>query len=119
MESGSAAEPGGTAKSHDEASKSPYDAVIFDMDGVVTDTAIVHAAAWKALFDEVLQNEVLQNEELHDGSHPQAPFDEALDYERFVDGRPREDGIRTFLASRGIQPDPDEISRLAARPRCR
>ncbi len=69
-----------------------YEAVIFDMDGVVTDTAIVHAAAWKRLFDEVLP-----------GLAPDAdPFDQVEDYRRSVDGRPREDGVRTFLASRGV-----------------
>jgi beta-phosphoglucomutase family hydrolase len=69
-----------------------YEAVIFDMDGVVIDTAAVHAAAWKRLFDEVLP-----------GLAPDsAPFDEVGDYRRSVDGRPREDGVRTFLASRGI-----------------
>ncbi len=69
-----------------------YAAVIFDMDGVVTDTAGVHAAAWKSLFDEALPRI----------SDAQAPFDVDGDYRAFVDGRPREDGVRTFLASRGI-----------------
>ncbi|WP_193341832.1 hypothetical protein [Pseudarthrobacter sp. AB1] len=67
-----------------------YEAVIFDMDGVVTDTTVVHAAAWKRLFDEVLP--MLAPEA--------APFDEVEDYRRSVDGRPREAGVRTFLASR-------------------
>jgi beta-phosphoglucomutase family hydrolase len=66
--------------------------VIFDLDGVVTDTASVHERAWKLLFDEVLPGLP---------ATPSHPFD-ADDYRRFVDGRPREDGIRTFLASRGI-----------------
>lgn len=70
-----------------------YEAVIFDMDGVVTDTATVHAAAWKRLFDEVLP-------ELAPDA---APFDEVEDYRQSVDGRPREDGVRTFLASRGVR----------------
>ena len=69
-----------------------YAAVIFDMDGVVTDTAGVHAAAWKALFDQVLPR-------IDD---TQVPFDAEQDYRAFVDGRSREDGVRTFLASRGI-----------------
>jgi beta-phosphoglucomutase family hydrolase len=69
-----------------------YEAVIFDMDGVVTDTAIVHAAAWKRLFDEVLP--LLAPDA--------APFDEVEDYRRSVDGRSREDGVRSFLASRGV-----------------
>lgn len=72
-----------------------YDAVIFDMDGVVTDTATVHADAWKALFDEVLPG--------LSPAGPVQPFDSDGDYRRYVDGRPREDGIRAFLASRGIE----------------
>lgn len=74
----------------------PYDAVIFDMDGVVTDTASLHAAAWKELFDEVLarRSDV-------DGAVA-APFDADDDYRRYVDGRTREDGVATFLASRGV-----------------
>jgi beta-phosphoglucomutase family hydrolase len=68
-------------------------AFIFDMDGVVTDTATIHAAAWKALFDDVLR-------ELGGGDG--SPFDEVRDYRAYVDGRPREDGVRTFLAARGF-----------------
>ncbi|TDW28876.1 beta-phosphoglucomutase family hydrolase [Cryobacterium psychrophilum] len=76
----------------DGGTASGFAAVIFDMDGVVTDTAGVHAAAWKALFDQTLPriNDAL------------SPFDAERDYRAFVDGRPREDGVRTFLASRGI-----------------
>ncbi|MCY0906403.1 beta-phosphoglucomutase family hydrolase [Arthrobacter sp. H14-L1] len=71
---------------------SGYAAVIFDMDGVVTDTAEVHAAAWKALFDQALPR-------IDD---TQVSFDAEQDYRAFVDGRTREDGVRTFLDSRGI-----------------
>jgi trehalose-phosphatase len=70
-----------------------YDAVIFDMDGVVTQTARVHAAAWKALFDEYLEK--------REGKGFR-PFDPDLDYTRYVDGKPRYDGIQSFLASRDI-----------------
>jgi beta-phosphoglucomutase family hydrolase len=72
-----------------------YDAVIFDMDGVVTRTAEVHAAAWKRLFDDVLAR----------NAHGDAfrPFDTVGDYRRYVDGKPRYDGVRDFLASRGIR----------------
>jgi beta-phosphoglucomutase family hydrolase len=70
-----------------------YEAVIFDMDGMVTDTGVVHAAAWKRLFDEVLPRL----------APDAAPFDEVEDYRRSVDGPPREDGVRTFLASRGVR----------------
>ncbi|KAB8193211.1 HAD hydrolase-like protein [Nonomuraea phyllanthi] len=65
-------------------------AVVFDTDGVVTDTARGHAAAWKHVFDAFLRG------------RPSAPFDIRDDYLRHVDGRPRLDGIRTFLGARGI-----------------
>jgi alpha,alpha-trehalase len=71
-------------------------AVIFDMDGVVTDTASVHAAAWKRLFDEYL------TERGRATGEPFGPFDVDEDYRRYVDGKPRYDGVRSFLASRGI-----------------
>jgi beta-phosphoglucomutase family hydrolase len=71
-----------------------YDAVVFDMDGVVTDTASVHAGAWQQLFDEALPGLA--------GSQERG-FDIEQDYRRYVDGRPREDGVRSFLASRQIE----------------
>ena len=71
------------------------DAVIFDMDGVVTQTAAVHFRAWKRLFDAVLAGA----SDVTSGSA--RPFDE-LDYRRYVDGKPRQDGVRDFLASRGL-----------------
>ncbi len=73
------------------------DAVIFDMDGVVTETATVHAAAWKKLFDKYLQDQA------DDGGDPFVEFDEGADYERYVDGKNRYDGVRSFLAARGIE----------------
>jgi beta-phosphoglucomutase family hydrolase len=72
------------------------DAVIFDMDGVVTDTASVHAAAWKRLFDEYLEERSRRLGE------PFRPFDVDRDYREYVDGKPRYDGVRDFLPSRGI-----------------
>lgn len=69
------------------------DAVIFDLDGVITDTAVVHAAAWKRLFDGYLAARF--------GTDGFRPFEEA-DYLAHVDGKPRYDGVRDFLASRGI-----------------
>ncbi|MEU9632047.1 beta-phosphoglucomutase family hydrolase [Streptomyces luteogriseus] len=73
-------------------------ACLFDLDGVVTKTAVVHAAAWKEMFDAFLRE--------RDGAEFR-PF-EAADYDEYVDGRPRADGVRTFLASRGIDlPDGD------------
>ncbi|MBE0480349.1 MAG: trehalose-phosphatase [Dehalococcoidia bacterium] len=72
------------------------DAVIFDMDGVVTDTARTHAMAWKQMFDEFLaQRSAGSAQEF-------APFDADQDYRLYVDGKPRYDGVRSFLESRGI-----------------
>ncbi|MFA7095189.1 MAG: beta-phosphoglucomutase family hydrolase [Gammaproteobacteria bacterium] len=73
-----------------------YDAVIFDLDGVITRTAKTHAAAWKAMFDEYLQRHAAAHGE------PFRPFDMDHDYRRYVDGKPRYDGVASFLASRGI-----------------
>jgi beta-phosphoglucomutase family hydrolase len=67
-------------------------ATLFDMDGVLTETATLHAAAWKQAFDAFL----------HEHATDQPPFDERRDYDEYVDGKPREDGVRDFLASRGI-----------------
>ena len=68
-------------------------AALFDLDGVITKTARVHAAAWKRLFDEFL--------EARDGATFE-PFDRISDYQRYVDGKPRYDGVRSFLAVRDI-----------------
>lgn len=78
-------------------SRRDFDAVIFDLDGVLTDTARVHAAAWKEVFDDFLQRRAERQ-----GADFQ-PFDSASDYLAYVDGRSRYEGIRTFLASRGIE----------------
>ncbi|WP_019568312.1 trehalose-phosphatase [Thioalkalivibrio sp. ALMg13-2] len=72
-------------------------AVLFDMDGVVTDTARAHAAAWKRLFDEFLEARAERFGETFE------PFDADAEYRRYVDGRPRAEGIRTFLDARGIE----------------
>jgi beta-phosphoglucomutase family hydrolase len=69
-------------------------ACLFDLDGVLTPTALVHSAAWKEMFDTFLAG--------YQGPD-YTPFDRGEDYVRYVDGRPRADGTRTFLASRGIQ----------------
>ncbi|RSS96337.1 beta-phosphoglucomutase family hydrolase [Streptomyces sp. WAC05292] len=69
---------------------------LFDLDGVLTRTAKVHAAAWKQMFDDYLRRRAG-----HAGSSFVA-FDAVRDYDEYVDGRPREDGVRTFLASRGV-----------------
>ena len=72
-----------------------HDAAIFDMDGVVTDSAAIHAAAWAELFDSFLAARVPAEGEDH------SAFSED-DYERYVDGKPRYDGVTDFLAARGI-----------------
>jgi beta-phosphoglucomutase family hydrolase len=72
-------------------------ACLFDLDGVLTDTAKVHAAAWKQMFDAYLQERAK-----HTGQ-PFAPFDAKRDYDEYVDGKPRYDGVRSFLAARGIE----------------
>ena len=74
-----------------------FDAVLFDLDGVLTKTAAVHAAAWKRLFDEYLQARADKE------GTPFVPFDLPLDYERYVDGKLRYDGVQSFLASRQIE----------------
>jgi beta-phosphoglucomutase family hydrolase len=77
-------------------------ACLFDLDGVLTDTASVHAAAWKQMFDEYLRARADATGE------PFEPFDVKKDYGPYVDGKPRLDGTRAFLASRGITlPDGD------------
>ncbi|MEU4607364.1 beta-phosphoglucomutase family hydrolase [Kribbella sp. NPDC023972] len=71
-------------------------ACLFDLDGVLTNTAAVHAAAWKEMFDEFLR--------AYSARHgiPFQPFDARDEYDAHVDGKPRVDGVRDFLASRGI-----------------
>jgi beta-phosphoglucomutase family hydrolase len=71
-------------------------ACLFDMDGVVTQTAVVHAAAWKEMFDEFLR------EHARSTGTEFVPFDAVAEYDAYVDGKPRLDGTRSFLQSRGI-----------------
>jgi beta-phosphoglucomutase family hydrolase len=80
-------------KSSGVITRERYDAVLLDLDGVITDTANIHAACWKQMFDEYLQKRA--TEVFH-------PF-VVTDYELYVDGKPRFDGVRDFLTSRGIQ----------------
>jgi beta-phosphoglucomutase family hydrolase len=75
----------------------PVRACLFDLDGVLTKTAVVHAAAWKQMFDDYLRGRVARTGEEF------VPFDSAADYGEYVDGKPRYDGVRSFLASRGIE----------------
>ena len=72
-------------------------ACLFDLDGVLTDTASVHTKAWKAMFDAYLSQRAERTGEKF------VPFDPAADYRQYVDGKKREDGVRSFLSSRGIQ----------------
>jgi beta-phosphoglucomutase family hydrolase len=72
-------------------------ACLFDLDGVLTETAKVHAAAWKEMFDGFLRDRAAK------GGEPFRPFDPVADYDEYVDGKPRYDGVRSFLAARGIE----------------
>jgi beta-phosphoglucomutase family hydrolase len=71
-------------------------AFLFDLDGVLTQTAVVHDAAWAQVFDDFLRSRASETGTAF------VPFDRDEDYNLYVDGRPRADGVRTFLASRGI-----------------
>jgi beta-phosphoglucomutase family hydrolase len=73
-----------------------FDAVLFDLDGVLTPTASVHASAWKKMFDDFLERWSVRT------ATGFVPFDSTVDYQRYVDGKPRADGAASFLASRGI-----------------
>ena len=74
---------------------SRFQAVLFDLDGVLTDTASIHAAAWKEAFDGYLRRR--EGEAI-------VPFDPIHDYLTYVDGKPRFEGVDSFLRSRGIAP---------------
>jgi len=78
-----------------------FDATIFDLDGVVTQTAAVHAAAWEKLFNDYLR--ARSEEEGKPMEENYRPFDTGEDYRRYVDGKPRYEGVKSFLESRGIQ----------------
>jgi beta-phosphoglucomutase family hydrolase len=79
-------------------------ACLFDLDGVLTKTAVVHAQAWKRTFDDFLK--------IQPGQHP---FDPVGDYDRYVDGKPRADGVRSFLQARGIPVIDAQVEELATR----
>jgi beta-phosphoglucomutase family hydrolase len=80
-------------------------ALLFDLDGVLTDTASVHQKCWKEMFDDFLRE--------RDGDGFQAFTDR--DYERYVDGKPRYDGVRSFLESRDIEPEDGLVKELGDR----
>lgn len=77
----------------------PYDAVLFDLDGVLTSTTALHAATWKQTFDELLDE----------------PFDPEHDYLAYVDGKRRDDGVRDFMRSRGFAPSPEAVREIGDR----
>jgi beta-phosphoglucomutase family hydrolase len=79
---------------------------LFDLDGVLTDTATIHAKAWKHMFDEYLRK--------RDGPDYR-PFDVDSDYGEYVDGKPRADGVRSFLASRDLPLDDETVRSLGDR----
>jgi beta-phosphoglucomutase family hydrolase len=70
---------------------------LFDLDGVLTQTAKVHAAAWKEMFDTFLHERASRTGEAF------VPFDATVDYDEYIDGKPRYDGVRSFLTARGIE----------------
>jgi len=76
--------------------KQKFSGVIFDLDGVITDTASIHSQAWKNMFDSYLRFDAKQNKK------PFIEFTHDSDYLKFVDGKPRYEGVSTFLVSRGI-----------------
>jgi beta-phosphoglucomutase family hydrolase len=93
-------------------------ACLFDLDGVLAKTAKLHAAAWKETFDGFLKTRAARTGERF------APFDEVADYDEYVDGKPRYDGVRSFLAARRIElpeglptdrPDAETVSGLGNR----
>src|SRR5262245_8908423 len=82
--------------SHKPITPDRFDAVLFDMDGVLTSTAKIHSSCWKTTFDDFLRHRAEERKE------PFQPFDVPADYKRYVDGKLRYDGVRSFLASRDI-----------------
>jgi beta-phosphoglucomutase family hydrolase len=85
------------------------EACLFDLDGVLTKTALVHDAAWKEMFDAYLR------ERAERAGEPFVPFDPVADYDEYVDGKPRYDGVRSFLVSRGIEAGEPTIRALGDR----
>jgi beta-phosphoglucomutase family hydrolase len=83
-------------------------ACLFDLDGVLTQTAKIHAASWKEMFDGYLREWATKHDQ------PFRPFDPVADYDQYVDGKPRYDGVHSFLAARGIEiPEGDESDSAA------
>jgi beta-phosphoglucomutase family hydrolase len=106
------------ARPQDVGLPEPVLACLFDLDGVLTDTASVHASAWKEMFDAYLKERADRLGEKF------VPFDIATDYVKYVDGKRRQDGTRSFLTSRGIDlpegnaddsPDTESVNGLGTR----
>jgi beta-phosphoglucomutase family hydrolase len=89
--------PAHNAPARLDITRDRYDAVLFDLDGVLTSTAEIHAAAWKQMFDEYLRRRAKS------GGEPFREFDIGSDYRQYVDGRPRYEGVQQFLQSREIR----------------
>src|SRR5215208_5235110 len=93
--------PGGPAEAGSgellDITPARFGAILFDLDGVLTSTADIHASAWKRMFDDYLSRRAEERGE------PFRPFDIATDYKLYVDGRPRYEGVQTFLESRAIR----------------
>jgi len=84
-------------------------ACLFDLDGVLTPTALIHAQAWKHVFDEFLRARSMETGDAF------VPFDEVHDYDEYVDGKPRADGVRSFLDSRHVNLPEASVDELAER----
>jgi beta-phosphoglucomutase family hydrolase len=82
--------------SHKPIAPDRFDAVLFDLDGVLTSTATIHSSCWKTTFDDFLRQRAADKKEAF------RPFEIATDYKRYVDGKLRYEGVRSFLASRDI-----------------
>lgn len=82
--------------SHKPITPDHFDAVLFDLDGVLTSTAKIHSKCWKTMFDDFLSRRAAR------GREPLQPFDIETDYKLYVDGKLRYEGVRSFLASRNI-----------------
>jgi beta-phosphoglucomutase family hydrolase len=87
------AQPNAGARGQAQVTRERFDAVLFDLDGVLTSTAAIHAESWKQMFDDYLRS--VEGERFR-------PFDIDSDYKKFVDGKPRYEGVKSFLASRGM-----------------
>ncbi|HEY7153989.1 MAG TPA: beta-phosphoglucomutase family hydrolase [Gemmataceae bacterium] len=81
---------------HPSITPDRFDAVLFDLDGVLTSTAKIHSSCWKTMFDDFLRHRAAEKKEAF------RPFEIATDYKRYVDGKLRYEGVRSFLASRKI-----------------